>query len=59
MGLLLATQGLVLTGDHTRRLLMTEEEYLKQLEEEWQARQDLAADFFDDLSAFEDTFDFD
>jgi hypothetical protein len=38
---------------------VTEEEYFKQLEEEWQARQDAAADFFDDLSAFEDAFDLD
>jgi hypothetical protein len=38
---------------------MTEEEYLKQLEEEWQARQDLAADFFDELSMYEDVIDLD
>jgi hypothetical protein len=36
---------------------MSEEEYLKQLEEEWQQRQDAAADFFDELSTFEDVYD--
>jgi hypothetical protein len=38
---------------------MTEEQYLKQLEEEWQARQDAAADFFDELSMYEDFIDLD